>query len=414
MTDAARLQKRIDELAQIGRSDDPVREIYGTAVSRLGLTAEEQRARELVTSWCARYGAEARRDAAANLYLRFPGANANAPVVLVGSHLDSVPMGGRFDGALGVCCAVEAVVSLVESGAKFARPVEIVAWADEEGARFGYGLFGSGAAFGRLRIDPARVRDKAGTSIADALHALGESGDLAGAIRDPKGIRAYVELHIEQGPRLERAGVALGVVSVIVGIFHARVTVEGKQNHAGATAMSERHDALVAASHLIIALERIASSLPDTVATVGEIAVRPGAKNVIPGECTFSVDIRAPKQESIDAVIDRFKEEGQEIFRRRLRGWGIRPLQSVPVTPLDADLRELLWKSAMSVGVNAPVLFSGAGHDAQNSSLSDVPTGMIFVRSTGGSHTPNEFASTEDAALGARALENAIAQLATA
>src|ERR671934_77485 len=155
------------------------------------------------------------------------------------------------------------------------------------------------------------------------------------------------------------------------------------------------------------------SSLPDTVATVGEINVQPGAKNVIPGECTFSVDIRAPKQESIDAVVSRFNDEGQEIFRRRLRGWQIRPLQTVPVTPLDADLRELLWKSAMSVGVNAPVLFSAAGHDAQNSSLSDVPTGMIFVRSTGGSHTPRESASIEDAVLGTRALELAIAELAS-
>ena len=414
MTDAARLERRIHELAQIGRTDDPAREIYATAVSRLGFSAEEQRARDLVTSWCAPHGATARRDPAANLYLRFPGADPHAPVVLVGSHLDSVPMGGRFDGALGVCCAVEAVVSLVESGARFARPVEVVGWADEEGARFGYGLFGSAAAFGRLRVDPERVRDKGGTSIAEALRALGESGDLAGAMRDPKGIRAYLELHIEQGPRLERAGAPLGVVSDIVGIFHGLVMVRGEQNHAGATVMGERHDALVAASHMIIALERIASSVPDAVATVGEITVKPGAKNVIPGECTFSLDIRAPKQESIDLVLERFKAEANEIFRKSLREWGLRPLQSVAVTPLDEDLRDLLWKSAMSVGVNAPTLVSGAGHDAQNPSLAGVPTGMIFVRSTGGSHTPTEFAATADAALGAKALEIAIRELATA
>src|SRR5919204_2990189 len=194
MTDAARLQRRIDELAQIGRSDDPVREIYGTAVSRLGLTAEEQRARELVTSWCARYGAEARRDAAANLYLRFPAADTNAPVVLVGSHLDSVPMGGRFDGALGVCCAVEAVVSLLQSGAKFARPVEVVGWADEEGARFGIGLFGSAAVFGRLPADALERRDRDGVTIADALRALGASGDLGGAQRSARDIHTYLEL----------------------------------------------------------------------------------------------------------------------------------------------------------------------------------------------------------------------------
>src|SRR5438094_3041135 len=177
MTDAARLERRIHELAQIGRTDDPVREIYATAVSRLGLSAEEQRARDLVTSWCVPHGATARRDPAANLYLRFPGADPHAPVVLVGSHLDSVPMGGRFDGALGVCCAVEAVVSLVESGARFARPVEVGGWADEEGARFGIGLFGSGAAFGKLPGNAIGRRDKDGVAIADALRALGESGD---------------------------------------------------------------------------------------------------------------------------------------------------------------------------------------------------------------------------------------------
>jgi len=307
VTDRARLERRINELATIGRSDDPMREIYNTAVSRLGLTAEEQRARDLVASWCTAHGASLRRDPAANLYARFPGADADARVVLVGSHLDSVPMGGRFDGALGVCCAVEAVVALAESGARFARPVEVVAWADEEGARFGYGLFGSAAAFGKLRIDPERARDKTGVSVAEALRTLGESGDPMKAARDPKGIHAYLELHIEQGPRLERAGVPLGVVSDIVGIFHGRVTVRGRQDHAGATVMGARLDALVAASHLVIALERIAAAVPDTVGTVGEIAVRPGAKNVVPGECTFSLDIRAPKQESIDRVLVEFR-----------------------------------------------------------------------------------------------------------
>jgi allantoate deiminase len=413
VTSTARLQHRIDELAAIARSDDPVREIYGTSVSRLGLTADEQRARDAVAAWCTPHGAKIRRDEAANLYARFPGADPDAPVVLVGSHLDSVPMGGRFDGALGVCIAVEAVVSLIEAGTRFARPVEIVGWADEEGARFGVGLFGSAAAFRRLPGNAAGLQDKAGISIADALRALGLSGDPFKAAREPKGIRAYLEPHIEQGPRLERAHLPLGVVSDIVGIFHARVTVQGEQNHAGATVMGERHDALVAASRMIVALERIASALPDTVATVGELSVRPGAKNVIPGECVFSLDIRAPKQQNIDAVVERFKEEAGEIFRAGLRSWQLSMLQAVPVTPLDPKVRETLLRATREIGVDAPVLYSGAGHDAQNPSLSGVPTGMIFVRSTGGSHTPTEFASTADAALGAQALELAIRELAS-
>ena len=418
MTNTARLQQRIDELAAIARSDDPAREIYGTSVSRLGLTADEQRARDAVAAWCAPHGAEMRRDEAANLYARFAGRDADAPVLLVGSHLDSVPVGGRFDGALGVCIAVEAVVSLIEAGVRFARPVEIVGWADEEGARFGIGLFGSAAAFRRLPKGAAELRDKSGISIADALRALGLSGDPTRAARDPKGIRAYLEPHIEQGPRLERAGLALGVVSDIVGIYHARVTIEGRADHAGATVMGARLDALVAATYAIQALERIASSEPDTVGTVGEISVRPGAKNVVPGECTFSLDIRAPRQESIDRVKDELQAELHRLMRGsdgrdRARGWRVETLHEVPVTPLDSGIRDVLMDAVRSVGVEPPLLVSGAGHDAQNPSLSGVPTGMIFVRSTGGSHTPTEFAATADAALAARALELAVRELAT-
>ena len=412
MTDIARLERRINELAQIGRSDDPVHEINGTSVSRLGLTADEQRARDLVIAWCAGLGTTATRDAAANLYVRFPGSDPNAPVLLVGSHLDSVPMGGRFDGALGVCCAVEAMHSLHEAGVRFARPVELVAWADEEGARFGHGLYGSAAAFGSLRGNVQDRRDKNGVSIADALRALGESGDPSKAVRDPRGIRAYLELHIEQGPRLERAGVPLGVVSDIVGIFHGRVTVIGRQDHAGATVMGERQDALVAASRLVIALERIASAIPDAVATVGEISVRPGAKNVIPGECSFSLDIRAPRQASIDRVLDELRAAMAGAIERSAKATRLEVLQTVAVTPLDPGIRDVLLRATKGVGVEAPLLVSGAGHDAQNPSLSGVPTGMIFVRSSGGSHTPTEFAAPADAALGARALELAITELA--
>ena len=404
MTNAARLQARIDDLARIGGS--------GTSVSRLGLTPLEEQARELVASWCRPRGI-ARRDDAGNLFVRFEGGEPASPVLLVGSHADSVPEGGRFDGALGVCCAVEAVLSLVEEGVRFARPVEIVAWADEEGARFGIGLFGSAAAFGKLPPNAAERRDKSGVSVADALRALGRSGDPTKAWRDPKSVHAYLELHIEQGPRLERAGIPLGVVSDVVGIYHGRVTVKGRQDHAGATVMGARKDALVAASELVVALERIASSVPDAVGTVGEISVRPGAKNVVPGECTFSLDIRAPRQDAIEGVLEDFAESMGEMTRRRGVDARIEPLQKVAVTPLDAQIRGLLLRTAKQVGVDAPLLVSGAGHDAQNPSLSGVPTGMIFVRSTGGSHTPTEFASTADAALGAQALELAIRELAS-
>jgi len=398
--DPGRLERRGAELARIGGS--------GTSVSRLGLSADEQRARDLVSGWLAARGAQVRRDAAANLFARFPG---DGETILVGSHLDSVPQGGRFDGALGVLCAVEAVESLVDAKLKLRRPIEVVAWADEEGARFGVGLFGSTAAFGRLARGVGDRRDRDGVSIAEALRALGERGDPAAARRDPKHLAAYLELHIEQGPRLETAGLPLGVVSDIVGIYHARVAIGGRADHAGATVMTARADALAAAAEIVLAVERIGRARPDAVGTVGEIAVRPGAKNVVPGECVFSLDLRAASghdglvQEVLDAVTRIARSRGVEA--------SVDDLARVPVTPLDPKVRDVLKRAAKSVGVDAPELVSGAGHDAQNPALSGVPTGMIFVRSTGGSHTPREFASIDDAALGAQALANAINELAT-
>ena len=400
MIDPRRLERRSAELSRIaGR---------GPSVSRLGLSADEQHARELVGGWLATRGATVRRDAAANLFARFPGEGAT---VLVGSHLDSVPEGGRFDGALGVLCAVEAVESLVDAEVKLRRPIEVVAWADEEGARFGVGLFGSTAAFGRLPRGVADRRDRDGISIAEALRALGEHGEPADARRDPKELAAYLELHIEQGPRLETAGLALGVVSDIVGIYHARIAIRGRADHAGATVMTARADALAAASEMVLAVERIARSRSDSVGTVGEIAVRPGAKNVVPGECIFSLDLRAAREHDdlVRAVLDAVTNIASA---RRVEA-SVDDLARVPATPLDPTIRDLLKRAAKSVGVDAPMLVSGAGHDAQNPALSGVPTGMIFVRSTGGSHTPREFASIDDAAIGAQALANAIKELAT-
>ena len=400
MIDPGRLERRTSELARIAGS--------GTAVSRLGLSADEQQARDLVAGWLSAKGAQVRRDPAANLFARFGG---EGEAILVGSHLDSVPEGGRFDGALGVLCAVEAVESLIDAKAKLRRPVEVVAWADEEGARFGVGLFGSTAAFGRLARGVGDRKDRNGISIADALRALGERGDPAAARRDPKSFAAYLELHIEQGPRLETAGVPLATVSDIVGIYEARVTIRGRADHAGATVMTARGDALAAAAEVVLAVEQIAGERPDSVGTVGEIAVRPGAKNVVPGECVFSLDLRAARDH--EGLVQEVLATLMSIASVRGVEASVDDLARVPVTPLDPKIREVLQRATRSVGVEAPLLVSGAGHDAQMPALSGVPTGMIFVRSTGGSHTPREFAAIDDAALGAQALANAIKELAT-
>ncbi|HEV2250098.1 MAG TPA: Zn-dependent hydrolase [Candidatus Limnocylindria bacterium] len=399
--DRARLEQRIAALSAIGGS--------GTSVTRLGLSPEEQRAHELIGGWLRARGATVRRDPAGNVYGRFGDAG---PAILVGSHIDSVPQGGRFDGALGVLCAVEAVDALLDDRVRFKRPVEVVGWCDEEGARFGIGLFGSSAAFGRLPGGAAQRADKDGLTIAAALRAMGEVGDPTTARRDPAELAAYLELHIEQGPRLADRGIPLGVVSDIVGILHARVTLHGRQDHAGATIMTARADALAAGAEMLLAVESAARALPDAVGTVGEISVRPGAKNVVPGECVFSLDLRARNEE----VVEQLTRDVRVAIRRIGDARGVKSsldvLSRVPAVPLDPALRDLLHRSAAAVGVEAPDLFSGAGHDAENSQLAGVPTGMLFVRSTGGSHNPNELATLDDAVLGARALALALAELA--
>ncbi|MGH2713038.1 MAG: Zn-dependent hydrolase [Thermoleophilaceae bacterium] len=400
--DGARLGRRIAELARVGGR--------GTAVTRLGLGPEEQAARDLVGAWLGARGAAVRRDAAANLWARI--GPEQGPAVAVGSHLDSVPEGGRFDGALGVLCAVEAVETLLDAGVRLGRAIEVVAWSDEEGVRFGIGLFGSGAAFGRLPPNAAARRDQGGVSIAEALRGLGEPGDPAGARIARAALAAYLEPHIEQGPRLDRAGVALGVVSSIVGILHGRLTLRGRQDHAGATAMDARHDALLGAAELALALERAARHDGEAVATVGEIAVRPGAKNVVPGECIFSVDVRAPDDGRVDAVLAELDRATSAVAAARGLVASLDVLNRVPATPLDASLRALLAQACGTVDVRAPELVSGAGHDAMNAQLAGVPTGMLFIRSRGGSHNPEEDCALEDAVLGASALAVALAELA--
>ena len=353
-----------------------------------------------------------RRDAAANLWAHFDaaGSEGRSPSIVIGSHLDSVPEGGRFDGALGVLCAVEAVDAILDAGARFRRPVEIVAWADEEGARFGIGLFGSCAAFGRLPDHALERRDHDGVSITEALRALGERGDATNARRDLKELAAYIEPHIEQGPRLAERGLPLGLVSDIVGIFHGRVTVSGRADHAGATAMTARADALAGASEMVLAVEALAKGRGDAVGTVGEITVWPGAKNVVPGECVFSLDLRAAR--GLDHLVRDVRAAIRRIGDARRLTSSIDVLANVPATPLDARMKDLLRRGAASVGVDAPELTSGAGHDAQNAALSGVPSGMLFIRSTGGSHTPRELATTDDAALAADALAFALRELA--
>lgn len=395
----ARLARRIDELGSIGRTPDG-------GVTRLGLTPEEDAAKSLVARWLEARDARVFRDQAANLVASF--GSGDRPIV-VASHLDSVPNGGRYDGHLGVLCAVEMIEAAGDAGVSLPR-VDLVAWTDEEGARFGVGLFGSAAAYGRLAPSVASRRDRSGIAIADALRALGHDGDPTAAQR-PGRDRAYLELHIEQGPNLERAGLPLGVVSTIVGITHLRVSVEGVAGHAGTTPMEGRQDALVAAAEMVLALEDAARRRSGTVATVGEIAAEPGAKNVIPGRVVFTVDVRSSDDDARRAVVSVLEDARRDAEKRRGVRVSFDPLADLPAVALDAGIRGALAEAAREVGVAPTELVSGAGHDAQNPALAGVPSGMLFIRSTNGSHNPREHATAEDAALATKALVLAIERL---
>jgi allantoate deiminase len=397
---AERLAGRLEELAGIGGGPDG-------SVTRLGLTPEEQRARDLVRSWLEPLGFEMREDDALNLF----GRRGHGPRILVGSHLDTVPAGGRYDGALGVVVAVEAAQALHAAGLQ--EPIEVVAWQGEEGARFGTGLFGSAASFGLLPAAAWDLKDANGTvARTAAAELLGRAPNPEAPLLDLAEIGALIEVHIEQGPELERLGVPLGVVTRIVGISHGSVTIEGEADHAGATSMDVRKDALTAAAECILAVELLTrTSRGAAVATVGQIDVAPGAQNVIPGRCRFSLDIRSARDETRHGVVRMIERNVAEVCSRRGIAGSVRIHDEVPAAAMAEDVVSALEEGSRAVGIEAPRLESRAGHDAQNAAKSGVPTGMLFVRSTGGSHNPREHAEPEDAALAVRALLVALQRL---
>ena len=323
------LHDAIAELA--GFNDDPgaggiTREVYTpTYATALEWVAERMRAAAL----------ETRLDAVGNLFGRWPGAEPDAPIVLTGSHVDTTLNAGRYDGVLGVLGAIEAVHALRTAGTRPRRSIEVVAWAGEE-PRFGTGCVGSRAAAGELqRADLDRLRDRQGTSMADALRAAGFDPDrLADARIDPATVHALIELHIEQGIVLETHGEQVGVVTAIAAPHDFRLTLRGAATHAGATPMGLRRDALAGAAEAMLALERAAleSASGTTVATVGVLRARPGAINVVPGEVELDVDVRDSDLPARERVVDAILAAAREIAGRRNLDVEVTPIvQDVPV-----------------------------------------------------------------------------------
>ncbi|TRY27543.1 Zn-dependent hydrolase [Brevibacillus sp. LEMMJ03] len=406
MINAERLWDRLMRLSAVGRQESG-------GVTRLSFTPEERAAKDLVRGFMEEAGLSVREDEAGNLIGRKEGRNPQAPVVLVGSHLDSVFNGGNFDGPLGVLAGVEVLQTMNEQGVATEHPIEVIAFTDEEGARFSYGMIGSRAIAGSLKREELEHRDKDGVSIAEAMRASGLDPDAVGKAARPKGsVKAYVELHIEQGKVLESRGLSVGVVSGVAGPLWLKFVLEGEAGHAGATPMALRRDPLAAAAEIMLVIEREARKAGTAVGTVGQVTVSPGGVNIIPGRVEFSLDLRDVDKAVRDRVEQEIVRQAEAICRERGVRLGVELLQRIPPVVCSAEIQAAALAACEALGLETITLPSGAGHDCMQ--LTELcPVGMIFVRSRDGiSHNPAEYTSKEDCADGANVLYRTVLSLA--
>lgn len=402
---ADRLWDRLNALHEYGESPDG-------GVNRFSFTEQERAVKNRVTEYMKAAGLEVREDVVGNLIGRREGTDAIAPVILVGSHLDSVPNGGDFDGPLGVLSGIEAVQALQEEGYSSKHPIEVVAFTDEEGARFHFGMIGSRAAAGTLTAEDLERTDDNGMSIGEAMKAQGFNPErFRDAAREPESVRAYLEVHIEQGKVLESRNEPVGVVTGIAGLMWLQIRVHGEAGHAGATPMNLRKDALVGASAMIQFIEEETSRHPRTVGTVGQMKVSPGGVNIIPGEVEFILDLRDIDVAQRDAAEAAIRTYVDKVCMERGLKCEIKDLQRIQPVQCDETLQKLMSEAAAEAGFTAPSLPSGAGHDGMQ--LADLcPVGMIFARSKDGvSHHPDEYTSKEDCEAAAEVLYRTLKKL---
>jgi allantoate deiminase len=373
-------------------------------VSRFAWTRELAQANAWLMERLSELGLTAELDPAGNVLGRWESGKGTA--VLLGSHLDTVPNGGRFDGALGVLAALDVVRRLRAEGVEPRRPVWIASFNDEEGARFQTGMLGSRAFCGECDLE-----DWGGRGIPEAMAEAGlDFARLAGARRVDE-VGAYLELHIEQGPVLERSGADLGVVTAITGMLGFRARFVGEANHAGTTPMEHRRDALAGGARTVLALRDAARERGDMTANVGVISAEPGGFNVVPGAAELTVDVRSPSPETYAALEPLVRETLSAIAAEEGLGLELAETHRKPPVALDPGLQDALEAAARDEGATTLRMPSGAGHDAMVLAH-HVPAGMLFVPSRGGvSHSPAEFTSAEHCELGARVLARAVRAL---
>jgi N-carbamoyl-L-amino-acid hydrolase len=404
--DAARLRERIEALSVFGR---PAGGTFADGVSRVAYSEADLKGRDYVLGLMRAARLEPRIDPAGNIFARRAGTDPSLRPILFGSHIDSVPSGGNFDGDLGSLAALGVIEACDRAGLRTRHPLEMVVWSAEEGVAFGRGLAGSRIVAGDIvPADLDAVWN--GLRRADAIRRIGGAPErIMDAVR-PKGAHhAYLELHIEQGGTLHQSATPIGVVQGIVAIHRYTAIVKGFGNHAGTTPMAERQDALLAASHLTIAVREIVTREPGRqVGTVGRLDVSPNAPNVIPGEVQMTIELRDLSTEKLLALAAAIRQRAAEIAQLTKTAIEIRDLSRNPPALADSNVQQLIGGAAASLGLGSATLPSGAGHDAQMMAQLG-PMGMIFVPSVGGiSHSPKELTRWEDCANGANVLLAAV------
>ena len=399
------IMPRLHELAAISESPDHLTRRY--------LTDEHRRANDLVRGWMQGAGMAVHQDAVGNIVGRYEAASEGAPALIIGSHLDTVVMAGRYDGMLGIVSGIECVRALQARGVRLPFAVEVIGFADEEGVRFQSTYLGSRALAGTFDLGLLARPDKDGITMADAMRAFGlDPAKIHEAQRRPDEVAGYIELHIEQGPALEGRDLAVGAVTAIAGANRLAVVIEGESGHAGTVPMGLRRDALAAASECVLALEEIAAKRKDAVGTVGQLEASPGASNVIPGSVRFTVDLRAPDDATRQAMLTELEAAYGAIAERRRITLRMETVHEAESVACAAGIISQISQAIEDEGIAPFALPSGAGHDAAAmAALTDV--GMIFVRCKGGiSHSPDESITEQDAVTGARVLLRAIENFA--
>ncbi len=408
LVDVKRVRAELEQLFELGK--EPGRE----GAWRLAFSAADRRGRDFVLDLMRQARMAPRVDEAGNLIGTRRCSGSGQGALIIGSHIDTVPGGGMFDGALGVLGGIEVVRALAEAGYESLHPVEVIAFSNEEKARFQSVLGGSTAMVRGVEPDElAGLRDSEGALLTDVMRAMGLAPDAVGGARRPSGFcRAYLELHVEQGGRLAREGTAIGVVTAIVGIMRAKVTLRGRANHAGTTMMDERHDALWGAADLVGEVRRAALAEDgELVATVGELKVHPGAANVVPGQVDLVIELRSADEGRTARVLDALLARARDAAA----GYGlvleVETRRAGRAVPLDGGVQDAIESAARELSLPSRRLVSWAGHDA--SSFARVaPSGIIFVPSAGGiSHAPDEETAWPHVEAGIRVLAATLCRL---